>query len=98
VLGLDQHPPTTQHRSRRPSATVFVGRILHIEVLRDDRPATAKRTAAFVVRSVRTLRFELIAIAGRLVNRSGVDRLCLARNRQVETTYARVEEVLPHAA
>lgn len=69
-----------------------------IEAAREPTIPTSKRTAAFLVRSVRTLRFELLTIAGRLVNVSGIDRVRLARNAQVERAYARIEETLPMAA
>ena len=69
-----------------------------IEVLPKAKRPTRKRTAAFVVRSLRTLRYELLTIAGRVVNSSGIDRLRLARNEEVEQAYARVQEALPDAA
>lgn len=69
-----------------------------IEVLPEFKTATRKRTTAFFVRSIRTLRYELIALAGRLVNRSGVARLRLARNDDVEALVCRVEQTLPVAA
>lgn len=69
-----------------------------IETLGQEKKASPKRTAAFLIRSVRTLRFELLTIAGRLVNLSGVDRLRLARNNHLEARFAHIEEALPRAA
>ena len=69
-----------------------------IDVLPVRKSSTLKRTTSFVVKSVRTLRFEWIAKAARLVNVSGQQRLRMAPNPAVQATYKQMEERLPFAA
>jgi hypothetical protein len=69
-----------------------------LETLPQPRRRTAKRTAAFIVRSARTIRFELLNIAGRFVNVAGIERIRLANNPAVQAAYDTVEEMLPLAS
>ena len=53
-----------------------------------------KRTHAYLIRSMRTLRFLLIARAGRLTRIDGRNVLRLAANPATEQLYARVAHAL----
>lgn len=58
------------------------------------RPRTASRTNIFEFESLKTLRFEWIAVAGRLVNQGGARLLRLCQNVRREKTYRRMEQEL----
>ena len=53
-----------------------------------------KRTYAFLFRSMRTLRFLVIARAGRIVRIGGRTRLRLAQNPRVQQLYERLDHAL----
>ncbi len=55
--------------------------------LAEKRPKTMSRTNEFSFESLKTLRFEWIAVAGRLVNASGAKVLRLCQNARREQTY-----------
>ncbi len=58
------------------------------------KPRSRKRTYAFLFRSMRTLRFRVIARAGRVVRIGGRTRLRLAHNPSVQELYERLEHAL----
>jgi len=58
------------------------------------RRRSRKRTYAYVLRSMRTLRFLLIARAGRLTRIGGRNVLRLSQNPATEALYARIEHAL----
>ena len=58
------------------------------------RRRSRKRTYAYVLRSMRTLRFLLIARAGRLTRVGGRNVLRLSQNPATEALYARIEHAL----
>ena len=62
------------------------------------RPRSQKRTALFVLKSVRTLRFEIFNRAGEVVRPAGATLLRLARNAKVETLFHRIAHSLDYAA
>jgi hypothetical protein len=60
----------------------------------EPKPRSRKRTYAFLFRSMRTLRFLVIARAGRVVRIGGRARLRLAENPSVRQLYERLEHAL----
>jgi hypothetical protein len=62
------------------------------------KPRTLKRTAIYLLRSVRTLRFEWIAKAGRLLRPGGSPVLRLADNAATRRTFEEIERQLDKAA
>jgi hypothetical protein len=62
--------------------------------LAEAKPRSRKRTYAFVFRSMRTLRFLLVARAGRVTRIAGRNVLRLARNPSTEDLYERVQRAL----
>jgi len=60
------------------------------ETLAEPKPRSRKRTYTYLFRSMRTLRFLLIARAGRLTRIAGRNVLRLTRNPATEALYARV--------
>jgi hypothetical protein len=58
------------------------------------RRRSRKRTYAYVLRSMRTLRFLLVARAGRLTRIGGRQVLRLAHNPATEALYARIHHAL----
>jgi hypothetical protein len=71
-----------------------VARSFQLDTIAEPRPRSRKRTYAYVVRSMRTLRFLLIGRAGRLTRIGGRHVLRLARNPATEALYARLEHAL----
>ena len=69
-----------------------------VGVLRRSRSRTAKRTASFVVSSIRTVRFEWLNRAARLVAPAGTTTLRLATNPAVQSAFTRAEAALDQAA
>ena len=63
-----------------------------------ERSRTQKRTVHWVLKSVQTLRFEIISRAGRLVRPQGRLTLRLQRNKQAEKQFERISEALGKAA
>jgi hypothetical protein len=61
---------------------------------RTPRRRSRKRTYAYVVRSMRTLRFLLITRAGRLTRIGGRHVLRLAQNPATEALYTRIQHAL----
>jgi hypothetical protein len=60
----------------------------------EPKPRSRKRTYAFLFRSMRTLRFLLIARAGRVTRIGGSTRLRLAHNPGIQQLYERLEHAL----
>jgi len=69
-----------------------------IDVFPKTKPLSLKRTARFLIRSIRTLRFEWIVRAGRFVNTGGHRRLRLPNNERTEAAFRQMEDALPFAA
>ena len=82
VPGSNEHP----RLQRRPQ--------LPARHHRDPRRRSRKRTYAYVLRSMRTLRFLLIARAGRLTRIGSRHVLRLAQNPATEALYARIQHAL----
>ena len=71
-----------------------VARSFQLDTLAEPKPRSRKRTYAYVLRSMRTLRFLLIARAGRLTRIDGRNVLRLAANPATEQLYAKVIHAL----
>lgn len=71
-----------------------VARSFQLHTLAEPRQRSRKRTYAYVLRSMRTLRFLLIARAGRLTRIGGRNVLRLAQNPAAEALYSRVQHAL----
>jgi hypothetical protein len=71
-----------------------VAHSFQLATLAEERPRSRKRTYAFVFRSMRTLRFLLVARAGRVTRIAGRHVLRLARNPSTEDLYHRVQRAL----
>ena len=69
-----------------------------VDVLQRPRARTAKRTASFAVSSIRTVRFEWLNRAARLIAPGGSQTLRLATNSAVQDTFTRAETGLDQAA
>src|SRR5947209_19623508 len=65
-----------------------------LDTLATPRRRSRKRTYAYVVRSMRTLRFLLVTRAGRLTRIGGRNVLRLAQNPATEALYARIQHAL----
>src|SRR6266581_746287 len=71
-----------------------VARNFQLDTLATPKPRSRKRTYAYLLRSMRTLRFLLIARAGRLTRISGRNVLRLSQNPATEQLYAKVSHAL----
>jgi hypothetical protein len=71
---------------------------LQIETGAQKRPRSQKCTALHVLRSIRTLRFEILNRAGHLVSPGGVTVLRLQGNRRARDAFARTAAALARAA
>jgi DDE family transposase len=71
-----------------------VVRSFQLDTIATPRHRSRKRTYAYVVRSMRTLRFLLIARAGRLTRIAGRNVLRLAQNPATEALYTRIQHAL----
>jgi len=71
-----------------------VARSFQLDTLAEPKPRSRKRTYAYLLRSMRTLRFLLIARAGRLTRIDGRNVLRLAANPATEQLYAKVAHAL----
>jgi len=69
-----------------------------LDVVATPKPLSQKRTARFVLKSVRTLRFELINRAGQVLRPRGRARLRLAPNVQAARDFRRAADQLARAA
>jgi len=69
-------------------------RSFQLQTLASPKPRSRKRTYAFALRSMRTLRFLLIARAGRLARIDGRPVLRLTRNPATQALYDRVAHAL----
>jgi hypothetical protein len=65
-------------------------RSFQLETLAEPKPRSRKRTYAYLFRSMRTLRFLLIARAGRLSRLGGRNVLRLTENPATETLYGQI--------
>lgn len=71
-----------------------IARSFQLDTIATPRRRSRKRTYAYVLRSMRTLRFLLIARAGRLTRIGGRQVLRLAQNPATQALYARLEHAL----
>jgi hypothetical protein len=71
-----------------------LARNFQLDTLAEPKPRSRKRTYAYLLRSMRTLRFLLIARAGRLTRIGGRNVLRLAANPATQTLYTRIEHAL----
>jgi hypothetical protein len=69
-----------------------------IETGARQKPRSEKRTALYVLKSIHTLRFQLINRAGEIVRPMGTTVLRLLKNDQTEALFTRIAENLPRAA
>lgn len=69
-----------------------------VDLLRRPRQRTAKRTASFAISTIRTVRFEWLNRAARLVTPAGAQILRLATNPAVQDAFTRAESALDQAA
>ncbi len=69
-----------------------------VDLLRRPRQRTAKRTASFAISSIRTVRFEWLNRAARLVRPAGAQILRLATNAAVQAAFTRAGAALDQAA
>jgi hypothetical protein len=65
-------------------------RNFQLETLAEPKPRSRKRTDAYFFRSMRTLRFLVIARAGRLTRLGGRNVLRLTKNPATETLYGQI--------
>jgi len=65
-----------------------------LDTIATPRRRSRKRTYAYVLRNMRTLRFVLVARAGRLTRIGGRNILRLAQNPATEALYARIQHAL----
>ena len=71
-----------------------LARSFQLDTLATPKPRSRKRTYAYLIRSMRTLRFLLIARAGRLTRIGGRHVLRLSHNPATEALYASVTQRL----
>ena len=71
-----------------------VARSFQLDTIATPRRRSRKRTYAYVLRSMRTLRFVLVTRAGRLSRLGGRQVLRLAQNPATEALYARIQHAL----
>ena len=71
-----------------------LARNFQLATLAEPKRRSRKRTYAYLLRSMRTLRFLVIARAGRLTRIGGRNVLRLAENPATEALYARIEHAL----
>src|SRR6266511_341765 len=71
-----------------------LARNFQLDTLAEPKRRSRKRTYGYLLRSMRTLRFLLIARAGRLTRIGGRNVLRLAQNPATEALYTRVEHAL----
>jgi Transposase DDE domain group 1 len=71
-----------------------LARTFQLATIAEPRRGSRKRTYAYVLRSMRTLRFLLITRAGRVTRIGGRNVLRLAQNPATEALYSRVEHAL----
>src|SRR5438132_7521244 len=71
-----------------------LARNFQLDTLAEPKPRSRKRTYAYLLRSMRTLRFLLIARAGRLTRIGGRNVLRLAQNPATQALYARIHHAL----
>src|SRR5262249_34610704 len=80
---------------QQPSVLPYtLARSFQLDTIAPPRPRSRKRTYAYVVRSMRTLRFLLIARAGRVTHIGGRQILRLAQNTATEALYAQIQHAL----
>ena len=65
-------------------------RSFQLDTLAEPKPRSRKRTYAYLFRSMRTLRFLVIARAGRLTRLGGRNVLRLTKNPATETLYGQI--------
>jgi len=75
--------------------------VKNFQLATDQAPAkkrTSSRTTAYSFESLKTLRFKVIARAGRIVNSAGKSILKMAREPKVEAGYRKIERALDQLA
>ena len=75
--------------------------VKNFQLAADQAPAkkrTSSRTTAYSFESLKTLRFKVIARAGRIVNSAGKSILKMAREPKVEAGYRKIERALDQLA
>jgi hypothetical protein len=68
-----------------------------VDLLQRPRPRTAKRTASFAISSIRTVRFEWLNRAARLIAPAGARIMRLAANHAVQEAFTQAETALDQA-
>ena len=71
-----------------------LARSFQLDTLAPPKPRSRKRTYAYLIRSMRTVRFLLVARAGRLARIGGRHVLRLSRNPATEALYASINHRL----
>jgi hypothetical protein len=71
-----------------------LARSFQLDTLATPKPRSRKRTYAYLIRSMRTLRFPLVTRAGRLTRIGGRHVLRLSHNPATEALYASINERL----
>jgi hypothetical protein len=71
---------------------------LQLETTAEAKPRTLKRTAWFRLESIRSIRFEWLNKAARLLRPAGRAVLRIAKNPATEAIYERLQRTLPRAA
>lgn len=71
---------------------------LQLQTTAVERPRSLKRTASYLLRSIRTLRFEWLNRAARLVRPGGAPVLRLAGNQATREVVEAIEQALADAA
>jgi hypothetical protein len=71
-----------------------VARSFQLDTFAEPKPRSPKRTYAYLLRSMRTLRFLLIARAGRLTRIDGRNVLRLTANAATQGLYAKITHAL----
>jgi len=92
----DFHANTAWQKLNLIAHNLNVG--FQVEALTTKRPSTLKRTAAFAIKGIRTIRFEWLNRAARLVAPAGQTTLRLSNNPPVQDAFTRAESFLDQAA
>jgi hypothetical protein len=96
-FALDVVPtPTTEPTAWQQLSVLAynLARSFQLDTLATPKPRSRKRTYAYLIRSMRTLRFLLIARAGRLTRIGGRHVLRMSHNPATETLYASIDNRL----
>ena len=86
-------PSTTRPTAPGSNSSILAHNLIRsfqLETLAEPKPRSRKRTYAYLFRSMRTLRFLLIARAGRLTRLGGRNVLRLTKNPATEALYGQI--------